>query len=117
MMVKGCLLSLNNAAHHAAIILKMGVPIRVGEHDIRSAVRAMLIGGVEETAEIRLNAQYVEVVPAHFIEPGAGGIFAGVEPGSVMLISCQTIKAAVAIAQIEIIRIRLVRPTARRSIP
>ena len=46
---------LNDAAHHATIIVKMAVPIRVAEHDIRSAVGAMLIGGVEETAEIRLN--------------------------------------------------------------
>ena len=50
------LVQLNNAAHHAAIILKMAVPIRVGEHDIWSAVGAMLIGSVEETAKIRLNA-------------------------------------------------------------
>ncbi len=56
MMVKGCLLSLNNTAHHAAIIPEMAVPICVAEHDIRSAVRAMLIGAVEETAKIRLNA-------------------------------------------------------------
>ena len=63
------LVQLNGAAHHAAIILKMAVPIRVAEHDIRSAVRAMLIGAVEETAKIRLNAQYVEVVPARFIDP------------------------------------------------
>src|ERR1700680_1542724 len=45
----------NDAAHHATIVLKMGVPIWVGEHDIRSAVLAMLIGGVEEMAKIRLN--------------------------------------------------------------
>ena len=49
------LVQLNHTAHHAAIVLKMAVPICVAEHDIRSAVRAMLIGGVEETAKIRLN--------------------------------------------------------------
>ena len=52
------LVELNRAAHHAAVILKMRVPIRVGEHHIRGAVHAMLIGGVEETAKIRLNAYY-----------------------------------------------------------
>ena len=68
---KRMLVQLDHAAHHAAIILKMAVPIRVHEHDIRSAVGAVLIGGVEETAKIRLNAQHVEVVSAHFISPGA----------------------------------------------
>ena len=53
---EGMLVHLDHTAHHAAIILKMAVPIGVGEHDIRSAVGAMLIGGVEETAKIRLNA-------------------------------------------------------------
>src|ERR1700730_8097459 len=53
---KRMLVHLNPTAHHATIILEMGVPIRVGEHDIRSAVRAMLIGGVKEMAKIRLKA-------------------------------------------------------------
>ena len=41
-----------NAAHDATIVLKMGVPIRMGKHDIRS----MLIGGVNEAAKVGLNA-------------------------------------------------------------
>jgi hypothetical protein len=61
----------NNAAHHGAIVLKMGVPICVGEHDIRRAVWAMLIGIVEESPKVRLNAQYVEVVSAGFVFPGS----------------------------------------------
>jgi hypothetical protein len=52
---KRMLVKLSDTAHRATIIVKMAVPICVTEHDIRSAVRAMLIGGVEETAEIRLN--------------------------------------------------------------
>ena len=51
------LVQLDHAAHHAAIILKMAVPIRVAEDDIRSTVGAVLIGGVKEAAKIRLNAQ------------------------------------------------------------
>jgi len=50
------LVHLNHATDHGAIILKMAVPKGVGEHDIGSAVGAMLIGCVEEAAEIRLNA-------------------------------------------------------------
>ena len=46
----------NRTAHHAPIVLETAMPVRVGEHDIRSAVRALLIGGVEETPKIRMNA-------------------------------------------------------------
>ena len=70
----------NNAAHHAAIVLKMAVPICVGEHDIGRAVWAMLIGIVEESAKVRLNAQYVEVVSAGFVLPDIGWIFARIQP-------------------------------------
>ena len=49
------LVDLNNTAHHATVILKMGMPIRIAEHDIGGAVRAALIGCMEETAKIRLN--------------------------------------------------------------
>ena len=99
------LVELNRAAQHAAVILKTGVPIRVTEHDIRSAVGTVLIGIVKKTANIRPNALCVEVVPAHFIEPDAGWIFPRVHPRLRDVKSCQTIKAAVAIAQIEIVGI------------
>src|SRR6202041_2602848 len=70
----------NNATHHGAIVLKMAVPICVGEHDIRRAVWAMLIGIVEESPKVRLNAQYVEVVSAGFVFPGIGWIFTRIQP-------------------------------------
>jgi hypothetical protein len=47
---------LNNASHHATIILKVAVPIPVGEYDIRSAVGTVLIGTMKETAEVGLDA-------------------------------------------------------------
>ena len=68
------LVQLNNPTHNAAIVLKMGVPIRVGEHNIRSTIWAMLVGGVKETAKERLNAQCVEVVPRRFEDPGGDWI-------------------------------------------
>src|SRR4029077_9165685 len=49
---KRMLVEMENAADHAAVILKMAVPIRIGKDDIWS----MLIGGVNEPAKIRLNA-------------------------------------------------------------
>src|SRR6266849_3906763 len=52
---KRMLVDLNCAAHNATIILKMYMPVRVAEHNVRSAVRAMLIGAMEETAKIWLD--------------------------------------------------------------
>src|SRR5262249_27234439 len=87
--------------------MKMAVPKRVAEHDIRSAVRAMLIGSVEKTAEVGLNAQSVEEVPAHLVQPGAGLISAGVQSCLLHGVSDEIHKAAVAIAEVEVVRIRL----------
>src|SRR5437016_4146466 len=100
------LVQLNNTAHNTTIILKMAVPKCVRKHHIRGAVWTMLIGAVEEAAEIGLNTQHVKVVPGHFIDPGAGWIFARVQPCLTDGVSCQIIETAVAIAQVEIVRIR-----------
>src|SRR5215471_15547008 len=43
---KGTLVELDCTAHHAAIVLKVGVPKCIGKHHIRSAVRPTLIGWV-----------------------------------------------------------------------
>src|SRR5216684_5031710 len=95
----------NNAAHHAAIILKMAVPICVGEHDIGRAVWAVLIGLVEETADIRSNTQCVEVVSAGFVFPDIGWIFARVQPRLRDGPSSYIVQAAIVPAKIEIIGI------------
>src|SRR5207245_5472045 len=68
------------ASHHARVILKMAVPVGVTEHDIGSAARSMLVGGMEEAAEIRLKLQYVEVVSAHLIQPRACRIVTRAQP-------------------------------------
>src|SRR5215468_7336462 len=49
---KGTPIHLDNAANHAGIIVKMAMPIGVGEHDVGSAVRTVLVDGVEQTAKI-----------------------------------------------------------------
>src|SRR5690242_18646982 len=101
----------DNTAYDTTVVLKMRMPIRVTEHYVWRAVRAMLIGVVEDAAKIGLNAQYVEVVPAHDIDPGAGGIFARVQSHLIDGKACQAVEAAVAIAQIEIVGIGLVHGT------
>ena len=52
---EGMVVQLNDSAHDATFIVKLAVPIRVAEHDVGGAVGTMLVGGVEETAEIGLN--------------------------------------------------------------
>ena len=54
-MVKRMLVHLNHTAHHAAIVLKMAVPIRVGQTIYGALLAPMLIGGMKEAAEIRMN--------------------------------------------------------------
>src|ERR1700674_1241982 len=100
---KRMLVQLNRTAHYATIIVKMAVPICVTEHDIRSAVRTMIIGKVEEAAEVRLNPQCVKVVAARLHAPDKGLPLARIHRYLSNVISCQTVKAVVAIAQIEIV--------------
>src|SRR5271168_1826639 len=83
----------------------MAMPICVGEHDIGRAIWAMLIGSVEETAKVRLNAQCVEVVSAGFVFPDIGRIFARVQPCLRDGPSSHIDEAAIALAKIEIIGI------------
>ena len=73
----------------------------------------MFIGAVEETAKGRLNAHDVEVIPTHFVDPGARRISSRVECRQSDAVSRQTIKAAIAIAQFEIVGIRLRRSNVR----
>src|SRR5271157_220839 len=103
------LVQVNRSAHYARIVLKLGVPKRMSEDDVGGAVRAVLIRRVNEPAKIRPNAQGVEVVAADDIEPDAGWIFARIEAHLIEAESCQTVKAAVTIAQVDIVGIRLRR--------
>jgi len=50
------LVQLNDSPDDAGISLKTSVPICMAEHDIGSAVGAMLIGGMNEPTEIRVKA-------------------------------------------------------------
>src|SRR5690348_14274401 len=76
---KWVLVELNGAPHQTSITLKMTLPIRVGEHEIRRTVGAVLIRSVKKTAQVRLDPQYVEVIAADLIAPDTGRIVAGVQ--------------------------------------
>jgi hypothetical protein len=101
------LVQLHNAAYHAGILLKAAVPIRVGEHNVGSAVDALLIRGVEEAAKPGLYLEHVEVIATGGKAGGEGRILAYVEAYKGEVVSRQGFKAVIAIAQIEIVGIRL----------
>src|SRR5438067_1314942 len=92
------LVDLDRAPEYARVILKMDVPVGVREHDIRRAIRAALIGGVEKPAHLRLQFQYIEIISAHLLDPNARGIVARVQPRYIDVIGGQPVECAVAIA-------------------
>ena len=100
---EGISVHLNDAADDASIIVKTGVPIGIREHDVRSAVRAILIGRVDQTAEIGLKPQSVKVISSDQLDPGAGWISAGIKTCYGRVIGDELIEAAVAIAQVAVV--------------
>ena len=98
---------LNRAAHDAAVVVETGVPVRVGQDDVRRAVGSALVGRVEESSEKRANLQDVEIIPADDIRPGPRGLSGGVESDGRDAERREAIEAPVPIAEIEIVGIRL----------
>jgi hypothetical protein len=74
----------DHAPHHAGIVLKVRVPVGVAQHQVRRAVRTVLVSGVKEAAKIRLNVQRVEVVAGDEIEPPRVGLSPVSRPAIVM---------------------------------
>jgi hypothetical protein len=104
------LIELNDAADSAWIVVEPGVPICMGEHNIRSAVGAVLVGCVKQTAKVGVNAQHVEVISRRCEAVCGNRIFASIESHSQDHVeSGQILEAVVAIAQIDVVGIRLPR--------
>src|SRR4030095_7379932 len=101
------LVQLDCAADYTAIVMEAAVPIRIAEHQVWSTIRAVLIGAVKETAEIWLNSQHVEVVASRGKARGDSWIVTRIESDKGEGKRCQIIEAPVAIAQIDIVGIRL----------
>src|SRR5215470_3804346 len=90
-------------------MLRAWMPVRVAKDGPRRAVGATFIGSVEKATEMRLNFERVEIVAADFVDPGGGGVFARVEGGYANVVGREAFEAVVAVAQIDIIGIRLRR--------
>src|SRR5215469_17605488 len=85
----------------------MAVPIRVTKHNIRGTVHAMLVRGVKKTSEVRLNMQGIEIVSAGFHAPEKRRFIACVQRCLYDAVSGYILKAVVALAEIDKIRIGL----------
>ena len=77
----------------------------MAEHDVRSAVQPVVFAGAIETAQVRLDAQHVEVVQGGAEPCGGGRAVAGVQAGEEEIERRQVLEAAVALAQIEVVRV------------
>src|SRR5882762_9250254 len=93
---------LDNTPQDPTIIIKVGVPIRVTEHHVRGAIRAVFIGGVEEAAEIRLNPKRLEIVSARLQTPSRRWILIGVEGHLSDAVGYKVLEAIVTVAQVQI---------------
>src|SRR5579872_1836964 len=98
----------DDSTDNGAIVVETAVPIRIAQNEIGGAVGAMFIGAVKEAAEMRLNFEDVEVVAAHGIAGRDGRLVAsGGESDEGEVEGGEVFKGAVAVAQIDIVGIRL----------
>src|ERR1700722_11656170 len=103
------LVHLDHASDHTRIAHKTAAPKPITQHYIRAAVRAVFVAAMEETAEIGLDAQRIEVVPARFIKPYLSGVAAGSESRLAEVKRQYTVEGPVPVAHIQVIRIRIQR--------
>ena len=78
--------------------MKMGVPVRVTEHHVRGAIRAIFIGVVEEAAQIGLNPKCVEIVSARLQTLGRRWILIRVECHLSDTVGYEVLEAIVTVA-------------------
>ncbi len=102
---------LDGASNHTAITLEVTLPVGITQHNVGSAVGAVLIGAVKEAPKIGLNTQYIEVVSARLVEPDGRRTAARVQAGRIDVVCDQPVKAPVPVTQIAIVGIRLHRGT------
>ena len=88
----------------------MRVPVVIAQHNVWRAVRPMLIRSVIKMPQKWLQAQRVKVVPTGLLNPNLGWIaLARIQPHFVGRKRHHAVKAAIAVAQIDVVRVRLVR--------
>ena len=106
---KRMLVQPDRSANHSAVSLKMILPIPVTQHDVRSAVRPMLVRSMKESPQIRLNPHDVEEISAGFLDPRSRRIRPRIHSDQQDCPCSQPIEAVVAVPQIDVVGIRFIR--------
>lgn len=107
---EGVLVDLYGAAHDVGVAMEVTAPVRVAEHHVGRAVEAFFIGGMEEAAEIRMHAEHIEVVAGGEVRPCRGGIAAGIDADRTDdFVGDEALEGVVAIAQVEVVGVRVRR--------
>src|ERR1051325_9963621 len=98
---------LDCASNNTAIVLEPAVPIGVAEHEIGCAVGAAFVGRVKKSSEIWLHLQHIEIIARRGITIRLKGLLARVQADECEIEGGQIRKAAVAVAKIDVVGIRL----------
>jgi len=67
----------DGAANDGRVAVEVAVPVCIAEDDVRGAVFTLLVGGMKESAEVRLDIEGIEVVAAGHVRPGDGWVRTG----------------------------------------
>ncbi len=63
------LIDVDRPANNASVLKKMTAPVCIAQHDVGSAVDALLIRGMEKAPQIWLDAEPIEVIAADHVGP------------------------------------------------
>src|SRR6476661_2125478 len=100
-------IELDGASNNTAVILEACVPIGVAEHEIGRAVGATFVGRVKKSPEKWLQLEHIEIVACRRITICLEGFLARVQSDEREIKGGQILEAAIAVAQIDVVRIRL----------
>src|SRR5436305_5963800 len=98
---------LEGASNDTAIVLETAVPIGVAEHEIGRAVGATFVGCMKKSPKKWLQLERIEKVSGRRITISLECFLARVQADERKIKGGQILKAAIAVAQIDVVRIRL----------
>ena len=84
---------------------KARLPQRITQHDIRNATLARFFSGQKETAEHRLDAEYIEIIRGYVRHINALRSRTAGERQPVVMVGKHSAEASVAVAQIAVVKV------------
>ena len=98
---------LEGASNNAAIVLETAVPVGVAEHEIGRAVGATFVGCMKKSPKKWLQLEHIEKVSGRRITISLECFLARVQADKGEIERRQILKAAISVAKIDVVRIRL----------